>query len=174
MDALILCIAASFAPWSHSCVTPSALPMIPMPRWLCGAWAGQQVGVARLVEYLLQNGAVLEAPDPHGKTPLHYAVIFGRVGAVTLLLRRGANRCVGELCTLLACAVHAHRVIADRGGFEAPGFCLEEDAASQNRMLDDLHHQSKCTSMTCQTCLAALDRVMPAMVASSLGHLIAI
>lgn len=52
-----------------------------------------QVGVVRLAEYLLQNGAVIEAPDPQGRTPLHYAVLFSRAGAISLLLRRGANRC---------------------------------------------------------------------------------
>ena len=51
-----------------------------------------QVGTVRMVEYLLQNGANCEAMDPHSRTPLHYAVLFGRAGAITLLLRRGANK----------------------------------------------------------------------------------
>lgn len=46
----------------------------------------------RILEYLLQNGAGLEAPDPNGRTPLHYSVIFGKASATALLLRRGANR----------------------------------------------------------------------------------
>lgn len=48
----------------------------------------------------MQNGAAVEAPDPQGKTPLHYAVIFGRAGVVTLLLRRGANKCAPRLAVV--------------------------------------------------------------------------
>ena len=37
--------------------------------------AAAQGGGVMLLEFLLQNNAAFERPDPHGRTPLHYAII---------------------------------------------------------------------------------------------------
>ncbi len=43
------------------------------------------------MERLLQGGALVQAVDEAGRTPLHLAVINGHPGAVRLLLRHGAD-----------------------------------------------------------------------------------
>ena len=45
-----------------------------------------------MLEYLLQNGASIDAADLHGRAPLHYAAIFDRLDAAQRLLKHRATR----------------------------------------------------------------------------------
>ena len=61
---------------------------IPMERgflWAC------EYGRNEVVEFLLQQGASLEAQANTGQTPLHWAVIGGHEDTIKLLLDRGAS-----------------------------------------------------------------------------------
>ena len=56
------------------------------PAWIINA------GLERTcIEMLLDNGADIEARDHKGRTPLHIAAEFGRIGNVETLLERGAD-----------------------------------------------------------------------------------
>ena len=51
-----------------------------------------QVSAVPVLEYLIQNGANIDAPDLHGRAALHYAAIFDRLEAAQRLLRHRATR----------------------------------------------------------------------------------
>ena len=53
--------------------------------WAC------QYGRNNVIEFLLQRGASLDSSDSAGQTPLHWAVIGGRIDTVKLLLAHGAD-----------------------------------------------------------------------------------
>ncbi|KAK9807526.1 hypothetical protein WJX72_001570 [[Myrmecia] bisecta] len=53
-----------------------------------------QVGEVALVEYLLQNGAKWQHQDAHGRTALHYCVLYDHHDCAKVLLRRGADRSI--------------------------------------------------------------------------------
>lgn len=111
-----------------------------------------QGGIVRILEYLLQNGAGLEAPDPNGRTPLHYAVIFGRAQAVALLLRRGANRCAGRISLMLGPQEESSKMI-----YRAVGIRHGRPQADKNDWLVQdgkrccwLHtHEPRCVVQRC-------------------------
>ncbi len=44
-----------------------------------------------MISLLLHRGAEIDALDRDRRTALTWAIVYGRVGAVRLLLRRGAN-----------------------------------------------------------------------------------
>eukprot|EP00300_Choanocystis_sp_HF-7_P016017 c19268_g1_i2.p1 GENE.c19268_g1_i2~~c19268_g1_i2.p1 ORF type:complete len:183 (+),score=30.05 c19268_g1_i2:159-707(+) len=48
-------------------------------------------GSDSMVEMLLEHGALIDAPDPDGRTPLHVAAEAGHAGIVVLLLEHGAH-----------------------------------------------------------------------------------
>ncbi len=50
-----------------------------------------KTGKTRLVEFLLDHGASVDAQDDFGRTPLHEAVVGGEKTMIHLLLRRGAS-----------------------------------------------------------------------------------
>ncbi len=47
---------------------------------------------------LLKNDADVNSEDEEGRTPLHYAAMYGSLGAVKLLIQNGAdiNACDGD------------------------------------------------------------------------------
>lgn len=47
--------------------------------------------VLELIKYLIDNGAKVNSRDEHGKTILHYAVLFGTLEQVELLINSGAD-----------------------------------------------------------------------------------
>ncbi len=47
--------------------------------------------VTELIKYLIDNGAKVNSRDEHGKTILHYAVLFGTLEHVELLINSGAD-----------------------------------------------------------------------------------
>ncbi len=47
--------------------------------------------VLELIKYLIDNGAKVNSRDEHGKTILHYAVFFGTLEQVELLINSGAD-----------------------------------------------------------------------------------
>ena len=49
-------------------------------------------GYLQIVEYLIENGADIEAQDDNEETPLHYVSYSGYVDIVKLLLSKGANK----------------------------------------------------------------------------------
>ena len=51
-----------------------------------------QVAAIPVLEYVLQNGANVDATDLHGRTSLHYAAIFDHLEAAQLLLKHRATR----------------------------------------------------------------------------------
>lgn len=55
-------------------------PLPPMPNH-----------VLELIKYLIDNGAKVNSRDEHGKTILHYAVFFGTLEQVELLINSGAD-----------------------------------------------------------------------------------
>ena len=52
-----------------------------------------QAGSVVVAEYLLQNGAPLDACDLHGRTALHIAAILGNTDLVHLLMHHRASKC---------------------------------------------------------------------------------
>lgn len=52
-------------------------------------WASEY-GHARVVEFLLRNGADPSAPDDHGQTPLHWGAVGAQLETVRILLKRRA------------------------------------------------------------------------------------
>ena len=80
-------------------------------------------GRTEVVELLLKNGALSDAADEEGKTPLYAASRNGRAGVVKLLLEHGADinaptRTDGTTALHVACArgnVNVVEVLLEKG-----------------------------------------------------------
>ncbi len=95
------------AAYVYVCMYVYACMYVFVCRFECAAALGDQ---ARLINSMASRGANINAPDVHGKTPLHYAIAAGsakeRMGdsegmarscvTVKVLLRQGANLMVKD------------------------------------------------------------------------------
>ncbi|XDG02917.1 hypothetical protein ABKA04_002532 [Annulohypoxylon sp. FPYF3050] len=61
------------------------------PKMFKGLHLAAYFGLKELANYLLDNGADIEATTRNGRTPLHYAVLMKHDEMVRLLAQRGAN-----------------------------------------------------------------------------------
>jgi hypothetical protein len=59
--------------------------------WLGLGYYYLRVDHVPCIDILVQNGCEIDAPDEHGKTPLHYAAEFGKADAIDVFIDEGAN-----------------------------------------------------------------------------------